>query len=155
DNVDLAAASKRGIVVVNAPTSNVLSVAEHTLGLMLALARNVARGDAGLKHAEWLRSTLGGVELAGRTLVHFCFGRIGQLVAERARAFEMHVAGYDPFVPSERFHRAGVEHIESIDDALARADIVSLHMPLTADTAGLIGADQIAQLPRGAFIINT
>lgn len=155
DNVDLEAASRRGIVVVNAPTSNVLSVAEHAIGLMLALARNVARGDAGLRDGQWLRSKLGGIELSGRTLVLLGLGRIGQLVAERARAFDMRVVGYDPFVPSERFQRIGVEHAATLDEALAQADVLSLHMPLTPDTRDLVGAAELAKLPDGAFVVNT
>jgi D-3-phosphoglycerate dehydrogenase len=155
DNVDLDAASRRGIVVVNAPTSNVLSVAEHCMGLMLALARNVARGDATLRAGEWQRSRLGGIELAGRTLVLLGMGRIGQLVAERARAFDMRVVGYDPFLPRDQFHRIGVECAETLDEALAQADVLSLHMPLTPDTRGLIGARELALMPAGSFVVNT
>lgn len=155
DNVDLDAASRRGIVVVNAPTSNVLSVAEHCMGLMLSLARNVARGDATLRAGEWQRSKLGGVELAGRTLVLLGMGRIGQLVAERARAFEMKVVGYDPFLPRERFQRLGVECAPTFEQALVQADVLSLHMPLTPETRGLIGAKELAMLPPGALIVNT
>lgn len=155
DNVDLDAASRRGIVVVNAPLSNVLSVAEHCMGMLLALARNVAQGDATLRAGEWKRSKLGGVELAGRTLVLLGVGRIGQLVAERARAFDMKVVGYDPFVPKERFQALGIEHAATVDEALERADVLSLHMPLTADTKHLIGAAQLAKLPDGAFVLNT
>lgn len=155
DNVDLDAASRRGIVVVNAPTSNVLSVAEHCLGLMLALARNVARGDATLRRGEWHRSKLGGVELAGRTLVLLGMGRIGQLVAERARAFDMHVVGYDPFLPRERFQRLGVECAPTLEQALAQADVLSLHMPLTPETRGMIGERELSMLPPGAMVVNT
>lgn len=155
DNVDLDAASRRGIVVVNAPTSNVLSVAEHCLGLVLALARNVARGDATMRAGEWQRSKLGGVELAGRTLVLLGMGRIGQLVASRAKAFDMRVVGYDPYVPHEVFHRLGVEPVATIDEALARADVLSLHMPLTPDTRGLLGEREFGLLPDGAMLVNT
>lgn len=155
DNVDLDAASRRGIIVVNAPTSNVLSVAEHCMGLMLALARNVARGDASLKDGAWHRSKLGGIELAGRTLVLLGMGRIGQLVAARARAFDMHVVGYDPYLSREHFARLGVESAASLDEAIGRADVLSLHMPLTADTRGLIGAREVALMRPGAFLVNT
>ncbi|MBC7461990.1 MAG: phosphoglycerate dehydrogenase [Thermoleophilia bacterium] len=155
DNVDLDAASARGIIVVNAPTSNVLSVAEHTLGLTLALARNVARGDATLRAGTWQRSQLGGIELSGRTLVLLGMGRIGQLVAERARSFGMRVVGYDPFVSVERMRGLGIERAETIDEALEQADVLSLHMPLTPDTRGLIGAAQLAKLPDGALLVNT
>ncbi|MCW2923140.1 MAG: phosphoglycerate dehydrogenase [Thermoleophilia bacterium] len=155
DNVDLDAASRRGIVVVNAPTSNVLSVAEHCMGLMLAVARNVARGDATLRAGEWQRSKLGGIELAGRTLVLLGMGRIGQLVAERARAFDMRVVGYDPFLPREQFARLGVEHAATLDEALGQADVLSLHMPLTPDTRGLLGERELALMPQGAIVVNT
>lgn len=155
DNVDLAAASERGIIVVNAPTSTVLTVAEHTIGLMFALARNIARGDGTLRAGTWERSKLGGVELAGKRLVLLGMGRIGQLVAERARALGMEVAGYDPFVARERFARLGVEYAGTIEQALAQADFVSLHMPLTEETRGMIGAEQLAAMPRGARLVNT
>ncbi len=155
DNVDLEAASRRGIVVVNAPTSNVLSVAEHCMGLMLALARNVARGDATMRAGEWQRSKLGGVELAGRTLVLLGMGRIGQLVAERAKAFDMHVVGYDPFLSRELFHRIGVEPVDTLDEAFQRADVLSLHMPLTPETRGLVGERELGLLKPGALIVNT
>jgi D-3-phosphoglycerate dehydrogenase len=155
DNVDLDAASRRGIVVVNAPLSNVLSVAEHCMGLLLALARNVAAGDATLRAGEWKRSKLGGVELAGRTLVLLGVGRIGQLVADRARAFDMKIVGYDPYVPKERFQALGIEHAATLEEALRRADVLSLHMPATPETIGLIGAEQLTWLPDGALIVNT
>lgn len=155
DNVDLDAASRRGIVVVNAPTSNVLSVAEHCMGLLLALARNIARGDATMRAGEWQRSKLTGKELAGRTLVLLGVGRIGQLVAERARAFGMRVVGYDPFLPHERFARIDVEPAATIEAALAQADVVSLHMPMTPDTAGMINADTLAACKPGALLVNT
>ncbi len=155
DNVDLDAASRRGIVVVNAPTSNVLSVAEHTFGILLALARNVARGDATMRQGEWQRSKLKGVELAGRTLVLLGVGRIGQLVASRARAFGMRVVGYDPFLPAERFARIDVERAETIEDALAQADVISLHMPLTPDTRGMVNDELLGATKPGALLVNT
>ncbi|MCB0878976.1 MAG: phosphoglycerate dehydrogenase [Thermoleophilia bacterium] len=155
DNVDLDAASTRGIVVVNAPTSNVLSVAEHTLGILLALARNVTRGDSTLRQGEWQRSKLKGVELAGRTLVLLGAGRIGQLVAARARAFGMRVVGYDPFLPAERFVRIDVERAETIEEALGQADVISLHMPLTPDTRGMVDDALLASVKPGALLVNT
>lgn len=155
DNVDLGAASARGIIVVNAPTSTVRSVAEHAIGLMLALARNVARGDASLRAGRWDRSQLGGIELHGRTLVLLGVGRIGREVGERARAFGMRVVGYDPFVTPEGLLRMGFEHAATIDEALAQADVVSLHMPLTPDTRGLLDAARLGALRPGARIINT
>lgn len=155
DNVDLEAASRRGIVVVNAPTSNVMSVAEHCMGILLSLARNISRGDASLRRGEWQRSELKGVELAKRTLVLLGVGRIGKLVAERARAFDMRVVGYDPFLPAEQFARIDVERAETIEDAVALADVISLHMPLTKNTRELIDDELLAHVKPGAMLINT
>jgi D-3-phosphoglycerate dehydrogenase len=155
DNVDLEAASERGVIVVNAPTSTVTTVAEHTLALMFALARNIARGDATMRAGLWERSKLGGVELSGKRLVLLGMGRIGQLVAERARSLGMLVTGYDPFVSPERFARLGIERAETIDEALAQAQFLSLHMPLNDETRGMIGARELGLLPDGARIVNT
>jgi D-3-phosphoglycerate dehydrogenase len=155
DNVDLDAASRRGIVVVNAPTSTVASVAEHALALMFALARNVHRGDATMRAGAWERSKLGGVELAGRTLAVLGMGRIGQQLAERARALGMQVVGYDPYLTPDRFARIGVEHAETLEQALSLGDVVSLHMPLTDATRNLVGVEQLAQMKPGARLINT
>lgn len=154
DNVDLDAATRRGIIVANAPMSTVESVAEHTLGLLFALARNIPQGDATLKAGEWQRSKLGGIELAGKTLVLLGVGRIGQSVADKARALGMRVVGYDPFVAADRFARMGIEQADSIDAALAQAELLSLHMPLTPETRNLLGADALATLPAGARIVN-
>jgi D-3-phosphoglycerate dehydrogenase len=155
DNVDLAAASQRGIVVVNAPTSTIITVAEHTLALMLALARNVARGDATMRQGEWSRSKLGGVELCGKTLVLLGLGRIGQAVAERSRALGMRVVGYDPFVARDRFAALGVEYAATIREAVAQADVISLHMPLTDETRGMVGPECLEATQPGARLINT
>ncbi len=131
DNVDVDAATKRGIVVVNAPESNSVAAAEHTLALALALSRNIPRANASLANGEWARSRFAGSELYGKTLGVIGFGRIGQLVAKRAQAFEMNVIAFDKFVAAERFRELGVEHTEASDELYADADIVTIHLPKT------------------------
>ncbi len=154
DNVDMDAATKRGIIVANAPESNSIAAAEHTLALALALARNVPQAHGALVGGEWARSRYGGNELYGKTLGVIGFGRIGQLVAQRARAFEMEVVAFDKFVTPERFRELGVEGAESIDDLYARADLITLHVPKTPETTGMINDDAIAKMRDGARIVN-
>ena len=139
DNVDLDAASKRGIVVANAPQSTVVSAAEHTLGLLLALTRQIPQAHGALKEGRWERSSFPGLELAGKTLGLIGFGRIGQQVARSARGFEMRVRAFDPYVAPERFRELGVERAETLDDLIADADFVSVHSTLTPETRGLLG----------------
>jgi D-3-phosphoglycerate dehydrogenase len=153
DNVDVDAATRRGIVVANAPESNVVSAAEHTIGLLVALARNIPQAHAALVAGRWERSKWGGVELADKTLGVLGFGRIGRQVARRALGLQMKVLGYDPFVPAERFRELGVESA-SFDEVLARAEFLTLHLPLTDETRGAIGAAAIAKMRDGARIIN-
>jgi D-3-phosphoglycerate dehydrogenase len=154
DNVDLAAASKRGIVVANAPQSTVISAAEHTFALLLALTRRIPQAHGVLTAGRWERSGFAGLELADKTLGLVGFGRIGQQVARRARGFEMRVRAYDPFVTPERFRELGVERAESVEDLVAGADFVSLHCTLTPETRGLIGREQLARMPDGVRIVN-
>jgi D-3-phosphoglycerate dehydrogenase / 2-oxoglutarate reductase len=154
DNVDVAAATKRGIVVANAPEANTVAAAEHTLALMLALARNIPQAHASLTAGRWERSKFGGTEVEGKVLGVLGFGRIGQLVASRARAFGMRVIAFDPFVSSERFRELGAEKAESITDVYARADVLTLHLPKTADTRGLLNRDALAQCKDGVRVIN-
>jgi D-3-phosphoglycerate dehydrogenase len=154
DNVDLAAASKRGIVVANAPESTVISAAEHTLGLLLALTRQIPQAHGLLKDGRWERSQFGGLELADKTLGLIGFGRIGQQVARRARGFEMRVCAFDPYVAPERFRELGVERAESLQDLLADADFVSLHATLTPETRGLIGKEELRAMKDGVRIVN-
>jgi D-3-phosphoglycerate dehydrogenase len=155
DNVDLAAASKRGIVVANAPQSTIVSAAEHTLGLLLALSRQIPQAHAALKQGRWERSRFAGLELANKTLGLVGFGRIGQQVARRARGLEMRVLAYDPYVAPERFQDLGVERCESLQSLLARSDFLSLHMSLTAETRGLIGEAELAAAKDGLRIVNS
>ncbi|MEA2428817.1 MAG: D-3-phosphoglycerate dehydrogenase / 2-oxoglutarate reductase, partial [Thermoleophilaceae bacterium] len=123
DNVDVPAATKRGIIVANAPQSNVIAAAEHTVALMLALARNIPQAHAALVDGRWERSKYGGIEVYEKTLGILGFGRIGQLVAERAKSFGMRVLAYDPFVGAERYTQLGVDKAENSDDVYAEADI--------------------------------
>ncbi len=154
DNVDITAATRRGIVVANAPESNSVAAAEHTLALMLALCRNIPQAQATLVGGAWERSQFKGAELYGKTLGVIGFGRIGQLVARRAQSFEMDVIGYDKFVSAERFRELGVEGAAELEDLLGAADIVTLHVPKTPETIGLIDAGSIAAMKDGARLIN-
>jgi D-3-phosphoglycerate dehydrogenase len=154
DNVDVPEASKRGIVVANAPLSNVVTAAEHTMALLLALARNVPQADASLKAGRWDRSKYSGVELYEKTLGIVGFGRIGQLVAERAKGFGMKVIAYDPVVSDERYKELGVERAGEPDEVYAAADFLSLHLPKTPETAGWLNADVIAKCKDGVRVLN-
>jgi D-3-phosphoglycerate dehydrogenase len=154
DNVDVEAATRKGIVVANAPESTVVSAAEHTLALLFALARHVPEAHAALKEGRWERSRFGGIELAGKTLGVLGFGRIGQQVARRALALEMRVVAYDPFVSRERFRELGVERVESPDEVYGQAEFLTLHLPLTDETRGSIGRDAIARMRPGVRIVN-
>ncbi len=153
DNVDVEAATRRGIVVANAPESNIVSAAEHTVGLLFALARNIPQAHAALVAGRWERSKWGGIELAEKTLGVLGFGRIGQQVARRALALQMQVVAYDPFVSAERFRDAGVE-ADTLEAVLARADFVTLHLPLNDDTRGVIDTRAISGMKEGARLIN-
>ena len=155
DNVDLAAATRRGIVVANAPESTVVSAAEHTIGLMVALARNIPQAHAALARGRWERSRWGGVEVAGKTLGLVGFGRIGQQVARRALGLGMVVVAFDPFVGDDRFRDLGVERAMTLGGVWNQADVVSLHSPLTEETRGLVNADALARMRDGVRIVNT
>ncbi len=154
DNVDVSAATKRGIVVVNAPESNSVAAAEHTLALALALCRNVPQAHASLVGGDWARARFAGNELYGKTLGVIGFGRIGQLVAHRAQAFAMEVVAFDKFVAAERFRELGAERAETSEDLYAKADIVTIHLPKTPDTVNWIDAEAIAKMKDGVRIVN-
>jgi D-3-phosphoglycerate dehydrogenase / 2-oxoglutarate reductase len=154
DNVDVEAATKRGIIVANAPQSNVITAAEHTVALLLALARNVPQAHAALVGGRWERSKWGGVELYEKTLGLLGFGRIGQLVAARAQGFGMHVVAFDPYVSAARFRELGVEKAESSDDLYAHADFISIHLPTTPETRGWLDAEALAKCKDGVRIVN-
>jgi D-3-phosphoglycerate dehydrogenase len=154
DNVDVAAATKRGIIVVNAPASNVLSAAEHTIAMIMACARNIPQAHGALKDGRWERSRYGGVELAGKTLGIVGLGRIGFLVAERARGLKMRVVAYDPFVPAERFHELALERAEAVETIYAEADFITVHLPKNAQTLGFISDDAFAAMKDGVRVVN-
>ncbi len=154
DNVDVPAATRRGIVVANAPESNVVTAAEHTMALLLALARNVPQAYASLVAGKWDRSKFSGVELYEKTLGVLGFGRIGQLVAARARGFGMRVLAFDPFVSAERYRELGVEKADGVDDLYAQADFITIHLPKTPETEGFLDADAFAKMRNGVRVLN-
>ncbi len=153
DNIDVEAASAHGVLVVNAPTGNTVAAAEHTMALMLALARNVARGDASLRAGKWERSKLVGSELRGKTLAVVGLGKIGAEVARMAQGLQMRVIAFDPLVSQERAEQLGLG-LFPLDQILPQADVLTVHTPLSDATRGLIGPEQLAQLPRGARVLN-
>ncbi len=154
DNVDVEAATRRGIIVANAPESNSIAAAEHTMALILALCREVPTAHASLTGGDWDRSRFKGSELYGKTLGVLGFGRIGQLVAKRAQAFEMEVVAYDKFVAAERFRDLGVEGVASTEELYDRAEVITLHLPKTPDTVNWIDAAAIAKMRDGVRIVN-
>jgi D-3-phosphoglycerate dehydrogenase len=154
DNVDVPAATRRGIVVANAPESNVVTAAEHTMALLLALARNVPQANRSLSEGRWDRSKYSGVELYEKTLGVIGFGRIGQLVAQRARGFGMRVLAFDPFVSAERYRELGVEKAEGPEDIYAQADFITIHLPKTPETEGFLSDEQFAQMKDGVRVLN-
>lgn len=153
DNVDVPAATERGVMVVNAPTSNIVSAAEHAVALLLAVARRVPAADASLRSGEWKRSSFNGVELNGKTAGIIGLGKIGQLLAQRLAAFGMNLVAYDPYVAPARAAQLGIELL-SLDDLLARADTISIHLPKTPETKGLIGKEQLALVKPSVIIVN-
>ncbi len=153
DNVDLEAATRAGITVVNAPTGNTIAAAEHTLALLYGLARRIAAADASMRRGEWKRSQFTGTELRGKTLGIVGLGKIGQAIAVRARAMEMTVIGTDPFVTADQATGLGVELV-SFDDLVARSDAISVHVPMTRATRGLVNADTIARMKPGVLLLN-
>ncbi|MGI9149312.1 MAG: phosphoglycerate dehydrogenase [Chloroflexota bacterium] len=153
DTIDVAAATERGIVVVNAPGGNAVAAAEHTLALLFALVRRIPAADASLKRGQWARSEYVGTELSGKTLGLIGLGRVGSEVARRALALDMRVLVYDPYVPHEHARRIGLQPIE-LQALLEASDIVSLHVPLTEATRGIVGAPQIAHMRPSAYILN-
>jgi D-3-phosphoglycerate dehydrogenase len=153
DTIDVEAATARGIVVVNAPGGNAVAAAEHALALMFAVARRVTAADASMKRGQWSRSAYVGTELTGKTLGLVGLGRVGSEVARRALGLEMRVVVYDPYVPDDHARRMGLEPCE-LDALLETADIVSLHVPLTDATRGILSADRVGRMRRGAFLVN-
>ncbi len=153
DNIDVAAATRRGVMVVNAPQSNSLSAAEHAMALLLAQARNIPQADAALKAGRWERSRWEGVELNGKVLGVLGLGRIGTLVAQRASAFGMRIVAWDPWTAPERARQLGIELL-AIDELFATADFVTVHLLKTKESVNLIGKDLLAKAKRGLRIVN-
>ncbi len=154
DNIDLDAATAAGVLVVNAPQANTISAAEHTMALLLAQARNVAPADASMRAGRWDRRKYQGIELHGKTLGIVGLGRIGSLVAQRALSFGMRLIAFDPYVSSERARRLGVELVANLDELFAQADFITVHLPRTEETTGLIRRETIAKMKDGVRIIN-
>ena len=154
DNIDREAATERGIIVCNAPFSNIVSAAEQTMALMLAVARNTAAADASMKGGAWNRSAFTGTELMDKTLGIFGTGHVGLLVAERAKAFGMQLIGYDPYCPAERAAEYGITLYDDIIEVCKRSNVITLHMPKTPETTNMIGAEQLAAMPQGAIVLN-
>lgn len=155
DNVDVEEATRRGVMVVNAPQSNVLSAAEHTIALLLAQARNVPQANADLKAGAWNRSRWEGIELHGKTVGIIGLGRVGVLVAQRLLAFGMQLLAYDPFVSPERARQLGVRVVGDLEELVRQSDFLTIHLPKTPETLGLVGADLLAQAKPTLRIVNT
>jgi D-3-phosphoglycerate dehydrogenase len=153
DNVDVEAATKAGVMVVNAPTSNIVTAAEHAIALLLATARNVPQGHGSLKQGEWKRSKYTGVELQGKTVGVLGLGRIGVLVAQRLAAFDMRIIAYDPYVQAARAGQLGVKLV-TLDELLADSDFITVHLPKTPETVGLIGDRELHQVKPSVRIVN-
>jgi D-3-phosphoglycerate dehydrogenase len=153
DNIDLEAATRAGVTVVNAPTANTIAAAEHTLALLYALARRIPAADASVRRGEWKRAQFMGQELRGRTLGIVGLGRIGMAIADRARAMEMELLGHDPYVTEEAAGQHGVQLVP-LAELLERADAVTLHVPLSHATRGLVGAAELARMKPGAVLVN-
>ena len=152
DNIDLEAAKAHGVMVVNAPTSTSLAVAELTLGLMLSMAREIPRADAGMKNGQWLKKELAGSELLGKTLGIIGMGRIGAEVGKRASIFGMHIIGYDPLIPADKIRQRGAESV-TLEDLYARSDYISLHLPLTDETRSMVGEQAFGRMKRGVRVV--
>ena len=155
DNVDVDEATRRGVMVVNAPQSNVISAAEQTLALLLAQARNIPQAHADLIEGRWERSKWEGVELAGKTIGLVGLGRVGSLVATRAAAFGMRVIAFDPYVSTERAKEMGVEIMPTLEAVLVQSDFISVHLPRTPETEGLLGDKELRMIKPGARLVNT
>jgi D-3-phosphoglycerate dehydrogenase len=152
DNIDLEAAHSHGVTVVNAPTATTLAVAELTFGLMLSMAREIPRADAGMKTGKWLKKSLDGIELGGKTLGILGMGRIGSEVGQRAKVFGMQVLGYDPLIPPDEIQRRGAIPSD-LDQIYSRSDFISLHLPLTDDTRNMVGVDAFERMKNGVRLV--
>jgi D-3-phosphoglycerate dehydrogenase len=154
DNIDVEKATERGVMVVNAPTPTVVAVAEHTMALLLATARHVPRADASLREGKWLKKQLVGTTVAGKVLGIVGLGRIGTAVARRARAFDMEVIAYDPYLTREQIEGRGATPVSSLEKLLRQSDFVTLHVTLTSETQGMIGVRALDMMKPTARLIN-
>jgi D-3-phosphoglycerate dehydrogenase len=154
DNIDTETAARLGIPVVNSLTSAMISVAEHTLGLMIALSRFIPQSDASMRKGAWEKNKFMGIELSGKTLGIVGLGRIGSMVGVRAKAFGMRVVSYDPYIKGERAESYGTTLLDTLDELLALSDFVSIHTPLTPETRGMFGANAMAKMKPGARLIS-
>lgn len=154
DNIDLPAATREGIVVMNTPAGNTTSTAEQAMALLMGLARNIAPANASMKAGKWDKKSFTGTQLAGKSIAVIGLGRIGLTVARRCLAFEMKVLGYDPFLSEERARNEGIELYRDIDDLVGKCDFLTVHTPMTPETQGLINADRIARMKKGVRLIN-
>jgi D-3-phosphoglycerate dehydrogenase / 2-oxoglutarate reductase len=154
DNIDIEAATKRGILVANAPESNTVAAAEHTLALMLAAARHIPAADSSLRNGEWNRSAFKGVEVAEKSLGLVGLGHVGTIVARGAVGMGMRVVAYDPYVSEERMRSINVERVGSLDEIFEASDFVSLHVPRTPQTTGMVDAGALEKMKPSAYLIN-
>ncbi|HEX6642085.1 MAG TPA: hydroxyacid dehydrogenase, partial [Thermoanaerobaculia bacterium] len=153
DNVDVDACTARGILVINAPTANIMSATEHTMAMLLALCRNIPEAHASVKRGEWTRSKFMGTELDGKILGIIGLGRIGTRVTIRARGFGMRVIAYDPYIADSVYERVGATKV-SLDQLLEQADVITVHTPMTDETRSLIGAEELARTKDGVIVLN-
>lgn len=153
DNVDVDAATRRGILVINAPTANIMSATEHTMAMLLALCRNIPEAHASVKRGEWTRSKFMGTELDGKTLGIIGLGRIGSRVTTRARGFGMRVIAYDPYIADSAYEKVGAAKV-TLEQLLQQADVITVHTPATDETRGMLGAAEIAKMKDGAIVLN-
>ncbi len=154
DNIELAGATERGIIVVNTPDANTVSAAEHTIALMLSLSRNIPRANQHIKSKQWDRTLFRGVEMMGKTLGIIGLGRIGTMVATRMQSFGMDVIAYDPYIRSDKFDKLGIEKIDHLDELLKKSDFISVHTPKTKETIGIINSDSFKLVKKGVRIVN-
>ncbi len=153
DNIDVTAASRRGVIVENAPSGNAVTTAEHALCLLLSLARHIPQATASMKNGKWEKTKFSGVEIMGKTLGVMGLGNIGRIVADRAQGLKMKIIAFDPFIGREAAGRLGVELCD-LDELLARADFITIHTPLTADTKGILNGESLAKMKKGALLVN-
>ncbi|MGV0397578.1 phosphoglycerate dehydrogenase [Corynebacterium suicordis] len=154
DNVDIETATTRGVMVANAPTSNIHSACEHAVSLLLSTARQIPAADKTLRDGEWKRSSFNGVEILNKTVGIVGFGHIGQLFAQRLAAFETDIIAYDPYANAARAAQLGVELVDNLEDLMGRSDFVTIHLPKTKETAGMFNAELLAKSKKGQIIIN-